>query len=135
MSGLAALARLTPLQARRWLTEQLYLQRKTGQWEPWAVHEASRHDWRAVLEAGRAIGNFSSLAWIGEVDVPTATIVTTRDNIVPIHRQVDLFEAIPGAVPFRIAAEHNAVVNDAEEFVPLLLQACASVIERVERAG
>ena len=60
ISGLAAVARLTPAQTRQWLTEQFYLQRKSDQWEPWAIYEASRHDWRAVLQAGRAIGNFST---------------------------------------------------------------------------
>jgi 3-oxoadipate enol-lactonase len=130
MSGLAALARLTPLQARQWLTDQLYLQRKTGQWEPWAIHEASQHDWRAILEAGRAIGKFSSREWIGEIDVPTAMVITMRDRIVPVRRQVRLFEAIPEAEAFRVDADHDAVVVNAKTFVPTLLRACRSVAER-----
>ena len=130
MSGLAALARLTPAQARQWLTEQLYLQRKTGQWEPWAIHEASLHDWRAILEAGRAIGKFSSRDWIGEIDVPTAMIITMRDRIVPVRRQVRLFEAIPEAEAFRVDADHDAVVVGSKSFVPTLLRACRSVAER-----
>lgn len=130
MSGLAALARLTPLQARQWLTEQLYLQRKTGQWEPWAIHEASRHDWRAILEAGRAIGKFSSRDWITEIDVPTAAVITMRDRIVPVRRQIRLFEAIVDAEAFRVDADHDAVVASAKTFVPTLLRACRSVVER-----
>ena len=130
ISGLAALARLTPLQARQWLTDQLYLQRKTGQWEPWAIHEASRHDWRAILEAGRAIGKFSSRDWIGEIDVPTSMVITMRDRIVPVRRQVRLFEAIPEAEAFRVDADHDAVVANAKTFVPTLLRAGRSVAER-----
>lgn len=130
MSGLAALARLTPLQARQWLTEQLYLQRKTGQWEQWAINEASRHDWRAILEAGRAIGKFSSREWIAEIDVPTATVITMRDRIVPVRRQIRLFEAIVDAEAFRVDADHDAVVANAKTFVPTLLRACRSVVER-----
>lgn len=130
MSGLAALARLTPQQTRQWLTEQLYLQRKTGQWEPWAIHEASRHDWRAVLEAGRAIGKFSSREWIAEIDAPTSTVITMRDRIVPVRRQVRLFEAITDAEAFRVDADHDAVVSSAKVFVPTLLRACRSVVER-----
>ncbi|HRE00654.1 MAG TPA: hypothetical protein PLV68_05110, partial [Ilumatobacteraceae bacterium] len=60
IGGLAALSRLTPAQSRQWLTQRLYLQRKAAEWQPWAVQEANRHEWRMVLEAGRAIGNFSS---------------------------------------------------------------------------
>lgn len=130
LSGLAAVARLTPLQARQWLTEQFYLQRKADQWEPWAIHEASRHDWRAVLEAGRAIGNFSSRDWISEVDVPTSALITMRDRVVPVRRQVRLFEAIRDAEAFRVDGDHDAVVANAKQFVPTLLRACRSVVER-----
>ena len=130
ISGLAAVARLTPAQARQWLTEQFYLQRKADQWEPWAIHEASRHDWRAVLEAGRAIGNFSSRDWIGDVDVPTSTLITMRDRVVPVRRQIRLFEAIPDVEAFRVNADHDAVVASAKLFVPTLLRACRSVVER-----
>ena len=130
ISGLAAVARLTPAQARQWLTEQFYLQRKADQWEPWAIHEASRHDWRAVLEAGRAIGNFSSRDWIGDVDVPTSTLITMRDRVVPVRRQIRLFEAIPDVEAFRVDADHDAVVANAKVFVPTLLRACRSVVER-----
>ncbi len=130
LSGLAAVARLTPLQARQWLTEQFYLQRKADQWEPWAVNEAAMHDWRAILEAGRAIGNFSSREWITEIDVPTATLITMRDRVVPVRRQVRLFEAIPDAEAFRVDGDHDAVVAIAKQFVPTLLRAIRSVDER-----
>jgi 3-oxoadipate enol-lactonase len=130
LSGLAAVARLTPLQARRWLTAQLYLQRKTEQWEPWAIDEASMHDWRAVLEAGRAIGSFSSRSWISEVDVPTSVVITMRDRVVPVRRQVRLFESIKGAEAFRVDGDHDAVVANADRFVPTLLRAAHSVVER-----
>jgi 3-oxoadipate enol-lactonase len=130
ISGLAALARLTPLQTRQWLTEQFYLQRKADQWEPWAVEQASTHDWRAVLEAGRCIGNFSSRDWIGEIDVPTSMVITMRDRVVPVRRQVRLFESIPDAEAFRVDGDHDACVANAKQFVPTLLRACRSVEER-----
>jgi 3-oxoadipate enol-lactonase len=132
LSGLAAVARLTPLQARRWLTEQLYLQRKTELWEPWAVQEASMHDWRMVLEAGKAIGEFSSRPWLGEVDVPTSVVITMGDRVVPVRRQVRLFESITGAEAFRVDGDHDAVVANADQFVPTLLRATHSVIERAD---
>jgi 3-oxoadipate enol-lactonase len=130
ISGLAAVARLTPLQTRQWLTEQFYLQRKADQWEPWAIEEASQHEWRAVLEAGRAIGNFSSREWISDIDVPTSTLITMRDRVVPVRRQVRLFEAIPDAEAFRVDGDHDSVVANAKQFVPTLLRAVRSVVER-----
>jgi len=131
LSGLAALARLTPAQARRWLTDQMYLQRKTETWEPWAIQEASLHDWRTVLEAGRAIGSYSAKEWLGEVDVPTSVIITMRDRVVPVRRQIRLFEAITGAEAFRVDGDHDAVVAKAERFVPTLQRAVHSVVERL----
>lgn len=130
LSGLATLARVTPVQARTWLTEQLYLQRKTAEWEPWAVEEAGLHDWRAILEAGRAIGSFSSLEWLGEIDAPTSVVVTMRDHVVSVRRQLRLFEAIPGAIAFRVDGDHDAVVANADRFVPTLRRAVHSVVER-----
>ena len=121
---------ITPLQARRWLTAQLYLQRKTEQWEQWAIEEASMHDWRAVLEAGRAIGSFSSREWITDVDVPTSVVITMRDRVIPVRRQVRLFESIEGAEAFRVDGDHDAVVAESERFIATLLRAAHSVVER-----
>jgi 3-oxoadipate enol-lactonase len=130
VTGLATLARLTPAQARRWLTEQLYLQRRAEHWEPWAIEEAALHDWRGVLEAGRAIGTFSSREWIGEVDVPTAVVVTTRDRVVPPRRQMRLVDSIPGAKAFPVDGGHDVVISNPRRFLPVLLDACASVTAR-----
>jgi 3-oxoadipate enol-lactonase len=130
VSGLAAVARLAPEQAKVWLTEQLYLQRKTMQWEPWAVQQAAAHDWRMILEAGRAIGNFSSSDWLHEIDVPVSTVITMRDQVVPVRRQVKLFEAIPDARAFRIDGMHDAAVANADRFVPTLIRSIESSVDR-----
>jgi 3-oxoadipate enol-lactonase len=130
ISGLAALARIAPAQARVWLTEQLYLQRKSSQWEPWAVQQVGRHEWRTVLEAGRAIGNFTSKSWIDSVDVPTSVIITMRDHVIPVDRQIALFELIHGAEAFRVDGDHDACIADAPLFVPTLIRAVHSVCER-----
>ncbi|MHB1129633.1 MAG: alpha/beta fold hydrolase [Ilumatobacteraceae bacterium] len=63
LSGLAALARVTPAQTTDWLTEQIYLQRKSDGVEPWAIEQMASHDWRHILTAGRTIGAFNSSQW------------------------------------------------------------------------
>lgn len=130
LSGLAALSRLAPAQARQWLTQQIYLQRKSGEWEPWAIEQAVRHEWRMVLEAGRAIGNFSSRAWLKDVDVPTSVLITMRDHVVPVRRQIRLFESIHGAEAFRVDGDHDACIANADRFVPTLIRAVLSVSAR-----
>jgi 3-oxoadipate enol-lactonase len=128
LRGLARLARLTPAQARSWLSNQLYLDRKSASWAPWAVDEAAAHDWRMVLEAGGAIGSFRSAPWLGELDAPTAIVVTMQDEVVPLRHQIQLFEAIPHARALRIDAGHDAVVARPDRAVPVLVEACRSVL-------
>jgi len=130
LAGLATAARYTPEQAREWLTEQVYLQRKSEQWAPWAIEEAASHDWRMVLEAGKAIGRFSSADWIGDVDVPTSVLITMTDRVIPLARQVKLFEMISQAEAFRVDGDHDAAVAHADRFVPALLRALDSVVRR-----
>ncbi len=129
-TGLAAVARVAPEQAKTWLVEQLYLQRRTEKWGPWAMRETADHDWRAVLEAGKAIGKFSSTEWIGEVDVPSSSVLTMRDQVVPLRRQVKLFEQIPDSEAFRVDGMHDAVVANADRFTPTLVRAIESVLRR-----
>ena len=130
LTGLATISRATPAKARQWLTDQLYLQRKTVAWDPWAIEEVSQHDWRAILEAGRRIGAFSAQEWLSEIDVPVSVVITMRDNVVPLRRQILLFEGIPGAEAFRVDGQHDAIVARTDEFLPMLDRACLSVCER-----
>ncbi len=53
-----------------------------------------------------------------------------RDRVIPVRRQVRLFEAIPDSEAFRVDADHDAVVANVKQFVPTLLRACRSVVER-----
>jgi 3-oxoadipate enol-lactonase len=130
LTGLAAAARLTPTPAHRWVGNQFYLQRKVQSWEPWALDQASAHNWRMVAEAGRALGQFRSDDWLGEVDVPTSVIVTMHDQVVPLARQIQLFEAIPDAEAYRIDGGHDAAVALPARFVREATRATTSVIER-----
>ena len=83
-----------------------------------------------VLEAGRALGEFSSSDWLHEIDVPTSIVVTMRDQVVPLRRQARLFDLIPGAEAFRVDAGHDAVVANPREFVPQLVRAVESAVAR-----
>ena len=132
ITGLAAIARYTPSQARQWLTHRMYLRGKEGVWEPWAIEQVSRHEWRTVLEAGRAIGSFSSMSWIGQLHVPVSVVMTMRDHVVPLRRQLRLFEAIPDAEAFRVDGDHDACIANADRFVPTLIRAVRSVVERAD---
>jgi 3-oxoadipate enol-lactonase len=96
----------------------------------WVAAELGGHDPASVVEATRAIGRFSSVPWIDEVDVPTAVVVTTQDRLVAPARQERLAASIPGARSFRVAGDHTVCATDPEAFVPVLLDACRWVTTR-----
>lgn len=130
LSGLAALARLTPSGVRERLTDRYFTQRKQADWEPWALELAvTSHDWRMVLEAGAALGTFNSTTWISQLDIPTASVITERDEIVPPARQHEL-AALTDAATWTIDAGHEAAVGSAKQFLPALIAAINSVVER-----
>jgi 3-oxoadipate enol-lactonase len=93
----------------------------------WAAEEWSRHDPSALLQAGLALSRFDSTGWIGQVDVPTAVVVTETDLTVAPARQHQLAAAIPGAITVPVRADHRACVDSAELFVPALRRAIRSV--------
>ena len=90
----------------------------------WAGEQVRRNDPAAVLQAGAALASFDSRAWISDVDVPTAVVITTRDQVVAESRQRNLAAAIPDALVEEVPGTHAVVVEAPQLFVPALLRAC-----------
>lgn len=130
MAGIGALSRIVPASIRESISHRLYVSRKTMTWEPWAAKEASGHEWRLILEAGAALGLYDSRKWLPEVNVPTAMIITTADHVVATERQRELAELVPNIFVQTIDADHDAVYARADEFVPMLVDACLNVAQR-----
>jgi pimeloyl-ACP methyl ester carboxylesterase len=92
------------------------------------------HDWLAIIDAGRALGRFDSRSWIGDVFVPTAVVVTTRDRVVPAMRQYELAFSIPGATVHPVDGDHAVCLAHGDLFVPQLIEAVDTVAERAHPA-
>lgn len=102
-----------------------------GDLHDWALAEfRSTSPW-AVAQAVAALGRHHSRPWLRRIDVPTAVVVMARDRVIPADRQRTLAARIPGATTHEADAGHAGCVLAAEEFVPTLLEACASVAARV----
>lgn len=129
LAGLAALSRLAPEQARGWMTEQ-FVSRKQKSYQAWALEEVRGNDVVKMLEAGNAIGQFSSRDWIEFVTIPSAVIVTMQDRTVPARRQLRLADSLPNAAVHRVAAGHDACIAAAQQWVPLLLTSLLDVEKR-----
>src|SRR5205823_10880508 len=96
----------------------------------WAMRELRRGDPASLAAAAASLGRFSSHEWIGQVDVPTAVVVTTRDQAVPPHRQRKLADAIPGATVYPVEGDHLVCAVGADRFVPVLVDACLEVARK-----
>ncbi|MET1050505.1 MAG: alpha/beta fold hydrolase, partial [Acidimicrobiales bacterium] len=128
LGAMAAAARLVPSSVRTGAAQRV-INRRPGV-SDWARGQFEAADPRMVLEAGQAIGAFSSHAWIGEVNVPTAVIVTEADRVVPPARQAKLAAAIPGATAHPVPMDHGGCVLEPELFVPVLKDAVTDVVRR-----
>jgi len=98
----------------------------------WAMAEIRRHDARQMIEAVHASSHFDSRAWVGDIDVPTAVVVTTRDRAIPPKEQGKLAAAIPGATIHEVDDDHDACAHPS--FASALVDACLDVSSRVPPA-
>ena len=104
-----------------------------GPIHPWIVSELHRNETGKVIEAAESLGRFTSHAWIGRIDVPVSVVVTTRDRLVPVRRQLKLARAIPSAVMFPVDGDHLMCANQPEEFAAALVDATRLVDRRALR--
>jgi pimeloyl-ACP methyl ester carboxylesterase len=132
IEGLAWAARATPPYVRRRIADRVLSGRiESTEIGMWARQEMRRNDARSLAEAGRALARFTSREWIGDVDVPTAVVITERDLVVPPRRQHNLAAAIPRAVAYPVPVGHDGVVSSPGLFVPALVDACFDVASRL----
>ena len=134
LGGVAAALRLTPQRWRRSGFARAFVGRfDDSELGRWAAREVRGHDRRMVVEAGQAIGRFRSTQWIGEVDVPTAVVLTRQDRLVPPARQSRTARAIPGATIHDVDGDHVVCSTAPERFVPVLAAAVDDVVGRAAR--
>ena len=115
-----ARARATPPERRGRLDREL---------QRWITAELRSVDRRSAIQAGFSMARFDSSAWIGEVDVPHAVVVTTRDAAVVPPRQRRLAAALPAPSVHDVPTDHTGCVTRPAVFVPALLEALASTQE------
>lgn len=132
LGAMATAARVVPETAQRRAARRM-IRRRPGL-SDWARDQFESGDPRMILEAGQAIGAFSSHAWIGDVDVPTSVVLTEADRVVPPARQAKLAAAIPGAVVHPAPIDHGGCVVAPGRFVPALVAAARDVAERAVTA-
>ncbi len=140
----AALGRWTPDRVRAALAARLRassiarLQAAVDNTSPiqrWAAGELGRSDPFEVAAAGAELRRYRAPAEVGDLDVPTAVVVTGEDHVVPTEDQVALLGSLPdGTTRHDVAGGHGVFVEHPELFVPVLGVAVDSVLGRVPSA-
>jgi pimeloyl-ACP methyl ester carboxylesterase len=125
--GMIVTARLMPRFFRDRIIDGMTRGLPQGERRARVRREMENTDPATVMQATRALIRFSSQDWATDIDVPTAVVITTEDQLVPPSRQYRLAASIPGAKIFEVAADHLACVRAAGRFVPALLAACEYV--------
>lgn len=101
----------------------------------WAWAEFRSTSAWAMPEVLGTLGGFDARPWLGEIDVPTAVVVTARDHAIATARQRAMAAAIPGATVHDAPGGHASVVFDVQRWRPVFLAAVAEVVERSSPGG
>ena len=128
--GVATALRTAPPVVRQRATQVLAERRRANGFPAWAVEEVEGNEPASLVEAVGELRGFNAAAWLADVDVPTAVVVTTQDQVVPPRRQHQLASAIPGSSLWSADGDHAVCVSQPELFVPELLAACRWVTDR-----
>lgn len=96
--------------------------------ERWVRARTSCHSWSEVLSLGADVVSFDSRGWIGELDVPSAVVVTTADRFVSPRRQHLLATSLD-APAVCVDGDHSICLARPVEFAEALRRACHSVVQ------
>ncbi len=99
-------------------------------WQAWLNGELQRGNSRQFADAGRAMGEFDPSGFAPCIDVPTAVVVTTEDELVPPSKQRALAAAVPGAAVFSLVGNHRACWLAPHRFEAATVAALEWVIAR-----
>lgn len=90
----------------------------------WIADELNLHHWPTVLEAGMAIGDHDSRAWIGELEAPAVVVTTSDDRVVPTARQLALARLLPTATVEVIGGSHDVCLRAPAVLAGAVARAC-----------
>ena len=136
VSGLSLATRLVPPSVNRRVSERVLVSKyDTTPLGNWAREQARLNDLRTMLEAGHDVASYDATNWISSINVPTAVVLTTRDETVLPHRQRQLAEAITGSSVIEVNGRHDICATRPERFSDALLAACSDVSSQVRSTG
>lgn len=95
----------------------------------WVKGEVRRGDPSDIGAAGRALSAYDARDFAGDIDVPTAVVVTSRDLLIRPEKQRELARAVPGAQTVELDGPHDAFLVSPDEFADATDQALRLVLD------
>ncbi len=87
-------------------------------YRPWLAAEFRRGLARELTDAGHALSRYDAEPWAGQLGLPAAMLITTRDRLVPPAKQRELAEALHAHV-IEIDADHDLPLVRGDEYARL----------------
>ena len=98
-------------------------------WVPWLAAEVLRNDPITVISAGRALSAHDAGAWASSLRVPSASVITTHDRLVPPRKQRALADALSAEV-FEVPSGHLGAISHPDDYARATRRAVDSVVRR-----
>jgi pimeloyl-ACP methyl ester carboxylesterase len=87
-------------------------------YRPWLAAEFRRGLARELADAGRALSRYEAQPWAGQLGLPAAMLITTRDRLVRPSKQRELAEVLHARV-IEIDADHDLPLVKGDEYARL----------------
>jgi len=81
----------------------------------WLAAETNRNDPRVIVEAGKALSRHDARPWASSLDVPAASLISTRDRLVKPRKQRSLARAV-GATTLEVPMDHLGSIEQPDDF-------------------
>jgi 3-oxoadipate enol-lactonase len=101
----------------------------------WALRQFLSTPVSRLGTLGDGMSYFDSQPWLGEIDVPTAVLLSLKDRVIPLWRQQLLTDNIPGVLTVEVNGGHACCVLEADEFIPKFLDAARRVTAHVKETA
>ncbi|MCU1394218.1 MAG: putative hydrolase [Ilumatobacteraceae bacterium] len=95
----------------------------------WLAGELSRNSAVHLVHAGQALSRYDAVRWAGELGVPAAMLITTKDHLVRPVKQRALAKALDAFV-IELAGDHLSTWMNAEEYAAKTVQLVHHVAAR-----
>jgi pimeloyl-ACP methyl ester carboxylesterase len=82
---------------------------------PWLSGELRRNDPQSIVQAGQSLSRYDARPWAGDLNKPAASLITTRDRLVPPRKQRALAKAL-GAEVREVVADHLVAWEQPNDF-------------------